>query len=293
MDVKRPGPSAAENGISADTEQSPDEGPAPLRSAEVLSFEPLPQPHRSRPRAAPQRLLVACALAGGVAVGIVGTYLVKDDLLPGQHTAAPATNLAGLGRERAETSPLSANAPTGPARPEAGGTLAAAPPTGTAPAALVATPPATAGAGSTAASSSGSAGNQPPGQGASSETAAAPVVANAGPIVPAPSNAATLGASAPSAMIGIAMARGDEALARGDVISARQFYELAASMGLAHAATAVGSTYDPNFVTAGGVRGSFTDTEAAKQWYQKGIAGGDAEARSRLDKLLMILKDSR
>jgi TPR repeat protein len=112
-------------------------------------------------------------------------------------------------------------------------------------------------------------------------------------MVSAPSNAATLGASEPSAMIGIAMARGDEALARGDVISARQFYELAASMGLAHAATAVGSTYDPNFVTARGVRGSFTDTEAAKQWYQKGIAGGDAEARSRLDELLKVAKDSR
>ena len=94
-------------------------------------------------------------------------------------------------------------------------------------------------------------------------------------------------------MMRIAMARGDEALARGDVISARQFYELAASMGLAHAATAVGSTYDPNLVTAGGVRGSFTDTEAAKQWYQKGIAGGDAEARSRLDELLKVAKDSR
>jgi hypothetical protein len=290
MDLKGPGPSAAENEIAADAEQFSDEGPAPLRSAEVLSFEPLPQSYRSRRRAVPQRLLLACAIAGGVAVGVVGTYAVKDDLLLGQRTPAPAANVAGSERVRPETSPSSANALIGSARPEVSGTPAAAPPTETAPAAFVATPPATAGAGSTAASSGGAAGNQPPGQGAPSETAASPEVATAGP---APSGAAAVGSSEPSAMIGIAMARGDDALARGDVISARQFYELAASMGLAHAATAVGSTYDPNFVTAKGVRGSFTDTEAAKQWYQKGIAGGDAEARLRLDKLLKVAKDSR
>jgi TPR repeat protein len=112
-------------------------------------------------------------------------------------------------------------------------------------------------------------------------------------MVSSPSNAPTLGSSEPSAMIGIAMTRGDAAFARGDVISARQFYELAASIGLAQAATAVGSTYDPNFLTARDVRGKFTDTEAAEQWYQKGIAGGDAEARLRLDKLLKVAKDSR
>jgi hypothetical protein len=290
MDLKGPGPSAAENEIAADGEQFSDEGPAPLRSAEVLSFEPLPQSYRSRRRAVPQQLLLACAIAGGVAVGVVGTYAVKDDLLLGQRTPAPVANVAGSERVRPETSPSSANALIGPARPDVSGTPAAAPPTETAPAALVATPPATAGAGSTAVSSGGTAGNQPPGQGAASETAASPEVATAGP---APSGAAAVGSSEPSAMIGIAMARGDEALARGDVISARQFYELAASMGLAHAATAVGSTYDPNFVTAKSVRGSFTDTEVAKQWYQKGIAGGDAEARLRLDKLLKVAKDSR
>jgi TPR repeat protein len=108
-----------------------------------------------------------------------------------------------------------------------------------------------------------------------------------------PSDAPTLGSSEPNAMIGIAMTRGDEAFARGDVISARQFYELAASIGFAHAATAVGSTYDPDFLTARDVRGKFTDTKAAKQWYLKGIAGGDAEARLRLDKLLEVAKDSR
>jgi TPR repeat protein len=83
------------------------------------------------------------------------------------------------------------------------------------------------------------------------------------------------------------MARGDEALAAGDVISARQFYELAASNSLAHAAIAVGLTYDPNFLQGKGVRGALADVESAKQRYQKAIDGGDAEARIRLDKLVV------
>jgi len=289
MDLERPGPSAAESGIAADAEQFPDEEFMPLRSAEILSFEPLPQSHRSRRRTAPRHFLFGCAVVGGVAIGVAATYLVKDDLLLGQRAYAPAATVAGSGGVNAEPPPLSASAQSGSPRPAASRTSPAAPP----PADTTPAPSVTAGAGRTAASSSGSAESQAPKQGASSEAAAAPDAANPGPAVLAPSDAATVGSSEPSTMIGIAMTRGDEALARGDVISARQFYELAASLGLARAATAVGSTYDPNFVTARDVRGSFTDTEAAKQWYQKGIAGGDAEARSRLDKLLEGAKDNR
>jgi hypothetical protein len=222
MDLKRPGPSAA------DAEQSPVE--EPVRAAEFLSFEPLPQPHRSRRRAVPRLPLLAYAVAGGLAVGVVGTYLVKDDLRRGQRTDAPAASVAGYGRVRVEASSLSANALSGSPQPGVNGmSPAAAPPADTAPTALTATPSATAGAGRTATPSSGPAGNQAPDQGAASETAASPDVANAKPNVSSPSNAATLGSSKPSAMIGIAMARGDEALARGDVISARQFYELAST----------------------------------------------------------------
>jgi hypothetical protein len=123
-----------------------------------------------------------------------------------------------------------------------------------------------------------------PGEGTPTGAAASQVVANAGPIIPSPSAAPS--PEGASAIIGIAMARGDEALAAGDVISARQFYELAATNGLAHAATAVGQTYDPNFLQAKGVRGTFADAQTAERWYQKAIDGGDAEARMRLDKLL-------
>jgi hypothetical protein len=129
---------------------------------------------------------------------------------------------------------------------------------------------------------------QPPGHDTLNGAAASQDVADAAPIASWPRNAAAPDPEGPSAIIGIAMARGDEALAAGDVISARQFYELAASNGLAHAATAVGRTYDPNFLQGKGVRGALADAEAAKRWYQKAIDGGDAEAPTRLDKLLKV-----
>jgi hypothetical protein len=129
---------------------------------------------------------------------------------------------------------------------------------------------------------------QPPGLGAINGAAALQDVASAGPIASSPSNAEALGPEGPNAIISVAMSRGDEALAAGDVISARQFYELAASNDLAHAATAVGRTYDPNFLQGKGVRGALADAEAAKRWYKRAIDGGDAEARTPLDKLLKV-----
>jgi TPR repeat protein len=105
-------------------------------------------------------------------------------------------------------------------------------------------------------------------------------------MISSPSSAAAPSPEGPSPIIGIAMARGDEALAAGDVISARQFYELAATNGFAPAAAAVGQTYDPNFLQGKGVRGALADAQTAERWYEKAIDGGDAEARMRLDKLL-------
>jgi len=129
-------------------------------------------------------------------------------------------------------------------------------------------------------------GDQNPREGTPNGAAASQVVADAKPITSSPSNPVAPGSKGASPIIGIAMARGDEALAAGDVISARQFYELAAATGLARAATAVGQTYDPNFLQIKGVRGGLADAQAAERWYQKAIDGGDAEARLRLNKLL-------
>jgi TPR repeat protein len=101
-----------------------------------------------------------------------------------------------------------------------------------------------------------------------------------------PSDTAPADAATGSDVATVAMARGDDALQHGDVISARQFYELAAANGLARAATAVGRTYDPDFLQARGVRGALADMAEARRWYHKGTEGGDAEARLRLDMLL-------
>jgi hypothetical protein len=84
----------------------------------------------------------------------------------------------------------------------------------------------------------------------------------------------------------LSIARGNEAANRGDFISARRFYELAASRGSAAAATAVGRTYDPLFLKERGVRGALADPEAAKRWYAVAADRGDAEASMRLDRLL-------
>jgi TPR repeat protein len=82
-----------------------------------------------------------------------------------------------------------------------------------------------------------------------------------------------------------AIARGDEAMARGDIISARRFYELAAAKGLAGAATAMGRTFDPAVLQGLGVRGLRADVEAARQWYRKAADDGDKEAIVRLQQL--------
>ena len=75
-------------------------------------------------------------------------------------------------------------------------------------------------------------------------------------------------------------------MARGDIVSARRFYELAAEKGLAGAATAMGRTFDPGVLQGLGVRGLRADVEAARQWYQKAVDDGDMEATIRLQQLL-------
>jgi TPR repeat protein len=84
----------------------------------------------------------------------------------------------------------------------------------------------------------------------------------------------------------VATARGDEAMVHGDVISARRFYEVAASQGSPRAMTALGRTYDPVFLQERGVRGLLADAAAARRWYQQAIDHGEAEAQARMNKLL-------
>ncbi len=74
-------------------------------------------------------------------------------------------------------------------------------------------------------------------------------------------------------------------LALGDISAARLLYERAASIGSARAATALGKTYDPAFLTSIQVSGLAPNRSAAVLWYRKGAEMGDAEAADRLARL--------
>ena len=199
-------------------------------------------------------------------------------------TTAPMASIAGPTPPGGAGSAPASSDPPGNQAPDQSASRETATSRDLANAGPVATPAPAVGANEAA--SPGPVREQPLGHGTSNAAAASQDVAHPEPIVSSPSDGAAPGSKGASAIIAIAMARGDDALAAGDVISARQFYELAASNGFAHAATAVGQTYDPNFLRGKGVRGALADAEAAKQWYQKAIDGGDVEARMRLDKLL-------
>jgi hypothetical protein len=81
------------------------------------------------------------------------------------------------------------------------------------------------------------------------------------------------------------LARGDKLLSSGDFAAARLYYELAAEEGHGSAATAVGKTFDPRFLSDLGVLGSPGNPDKAILWYQRGIDEGDAEAIRRLSAL--------
>jgi hypothetical protein len=91
----------------------------------------------------------------------------------------------------------------------------------------------------------------------------------------------------------LAKDRGDAAIRLGDVVAARQFYQLAASDGIAGAARAIALTYDPVYLQGLGVRGLKGDPDLAKRWYEKAVAEGDTEARIRLSRLQNALTEAR
>jgi hypothetical protein len=90
----------------------------------------------------------------------------------------------------------------------------------------------------------------------------------------------------PSSLI----ARGDEFLSQSDVVSARLFYRLAAANGSAAGALAMGSTYDPAFLTRNAVRGVNPEPEKALVWYRRAVELGDPEGKTRTAQLLEVLR---
>ena len=124
--------------------------------------------------------------------------------------------------------------------------------------------------------------SQPPSPPPAAASAVAP------PAVPDTKPAAAKAASA-SAAAGISpeevrrlMARASELIALADIAGARLLLTRAVSSGDARAIFALAETYDPNMLSAWGVRGIKGDRERASALYAQAHANGLAEAQSRV-----------
>ncbi|HUH83344.1 MAG TPA: hypothetical protein VLX85_01975, partial [Stellaceae bacterium] len=89
----------------------------------------------------------------------------------------------------------------------------------------------------------------------------------------------------PSAEVAVMLQRGDQLFAAGDIVSARQFYERAATSGNAAALCGVGRSFDPLVLRNSGVLGMVGDAATAIAWYRKAADAGSAEAEMRLKRL--------
>jgi TPR repeat protein len=127
---------------------------------------------------------------------------------------------------------------------------------------------------------------QPPAQTATPEVAT-PAAANVAPAAvekraETPSRPDSPPPRPASSDLTLLLSRGDAMVALGDVVAARLFFERAAALGSARAATAVGKTYDPGFLASIHASGVAADRSVAAAWYRKGAASGDAEGADRL-----------
>jgi hypothetical protein len=82
------------------------------------------------------------------------------------------------------------------------------------------------------------------------------------------------------------LTRGDAMLGLDDVVAARLFYERAAELGSARAATMLGKTYDPSFLASVQATGVTPDRKLAASWYRTAAARGDNEGGRLLAALL-------
>ena len=76
--------------------------------------------------------------------------------------------------------------------------------------------------------------------------------------------------------------QGQQMLTQGHVASARLLFRRAADSGSAEAAILLGDTFDPQRLSALGVRGIAGDVQQSVRWYEKADELGAAEAKERL-----------
>jgi TPR repeat protein len=74
-------------------------------------------------------------------------------------------------------------------------------------------------------------------------------------------------------------------MAKGDVASARLFYERAAEAGDGQAALRLGESYDPAFLARSHLNGVRGDAVAAARWYRQARELGITEAEALLQTL--------
>ena len=81
-------------------------------------------------------------------------------------------------------------------------------------------------------------------------------------------------------------ANGEENLSLGNILVARQFFQRAAERGLAEAAVALATTYDPReLARIKTLSGVAPDAKLARKWYERARALGSTEAALRLRQL--------
>jgi hypothetical protein len=108
--------------------------------------------------------------------------------------------------------------------------------------------------------------------------------------VPAPAPTAEPAASTPAPELSpedlaALLKRGQQLAASGDIAAARLTLRPAAEAHNAHAALALGATYDPVVLRSLGIFGVTPDVAMARGWYEKAKAYGSAEAPRRLELL--------
>jgi len=269
-----------------DEQAEPKAAPAKVEPAPV----PVPAPVArvaQAPKSKPLPVNFVVAF-GCVALFVSTTLFVLSQWHRGEAPTAPIVMAAAPAS--VPEAPVVALPPAPPAEPIAA--VPAPAPVAPAPAPTPAPPPAAiAPAPTPAVSASPPAVSEPP-----VPVATPPVVEP--PPQPAPAEASTpapasLPAPAPAAAPAVdtqqaeaLLARGDDMLVTGDVSAARLFYQRAAELGSAAAATAVGQTYDPGILELLRVRGARGDAQQAAEWYRKAIAAGDRQAEIRLKRLL-------
>jgi serine/threonine protein phosphatase 1 len=87
------------------------------------------------------------------------------------------------------------------------------------------------------------------------------------------------------AYIDLLVARSEKLMTEGDIGSARTLLQRAAEARDAHAALALGATFDPIMLAIVQARGITPDVSLARYWYEKASALGSAEAQQRLNSL--------